>query len=157
MFKYWTKVQLCHSHMHERYFTFSHTPASIYLLKVNNRNTRTKVWHMFKVRFGVFIVNFEHILHLCSSVSIVNFEYVIAGRVTYSRTLTRNFIKQNNQFGSFSVSRKWCQKIWELGISFTYSRVVIKGPLADAVCYVQLTLTFPFSCISESCIKIKIN
>ena len=66
---------------------------------------------MFKVRFGVFIVNFEHILHLCSSVSIVNFEYVIAGRVTYSRTLTRNFIKQNNQFGSFSVSRKWCQKI----------------------------------------------
>ena len=32
-------------------------------------------------RFGVFIVNFEHILHLSSSVSIVNFEYVIAGWV----------------------------------------------------------------------------
>ena len=29
-------------------------------------------------RFGVFIVNFEHISHLCSSVSIVNFEHVIA-------------------------------------------------------------------------------
>ena len=29
-------------------------------------------------RFGVFIVNFEHILHLCSSVSIVNFEQVNA-------------------------------------------------------------------------------
>ena len=30
-------------------------------------------------RFGVFIVNFEHISHLCSSVSIVNFEHVNAG------------------------------------------------------------------------------
>ena len=31
-------------------------------------------------RSGVFIVICEHILHLpCSSVSIVNFEYVIAG------------------------------------------------------------------------------
>ena len=29
-------------------------------------------------RSGVFIVNFEHISHLCSSVSIVNFEHVIA-------------------------------------------------------------------------------
>ena len=35
---------------------------------------------MFKVnnwrRFDVFIVNFEHISHLCSSVSIVDFEQV---------------------------------------------------------------------------------
>ena len=29
-------------------------------------------------RFGDFIVNFEHISHLCSGVSIVNFEHVIA-------------------------------------------------------------------------------
>ena len=40
---------------------------------------------MFKVnnwrRFDVFIVNFEHISHLCSSVSIVNFEQVNAGWV----------------------------------------------------------------------------
>ena len=28
---------------------------------------------------GGFIVNFEHISHLCSSVSIVNFEHVIVG------------------------------------------------------------------------------
>ena len=28
-------------------------------------------------RFGGFIVNFEHISHLCSSISIVNFEHVI--------------------------------------------------------------------------------
>ena len=31
-------------------------------------------------RFGVFIVNFEHILHLVyASISIINFEHVIAG------------------------------------------------------------------------------
>ena len=58
------------------------------MFKVNNRNTRTKMWNMFKVnnkdtkttpwrRFGVFIVNFEHISYLCSSVSIVNLEQKI--------------------------------------------------------------------------------
>ena len=36
---------------------------------------------MFKVNSKVFIVNFEHISHLCSRVSIVNFEHVIAGWV----------------------------------------------------------------------------
>ena len=36
-------------------------------------------------RFGNVIVNFEHISHLCSTVSIVNFEHVIAGWV-YSVT-----------------------------------------------------------------------
>ena len=51
-------------------------PAGIDLLKVNNRNTRTKVWNMFKVNNN--IVNFEHISHLCSSASIFNFEHVIA-------------------------------------------------------------------------------
>ena len=32
-------------------------------------------------RFGGFYVNFEHISQLCSSVSITNFEHVIAGWV----------------------------------------------------------------------------
>ena len=36
-------------------------------------------------RFGGFIVNFEHISHLCSSVSIVNFEHVIADWVLTSK------------------------------------------------------------------------
>ena len=36
-------------------------PAGIYLLKVNNRNTRTL--HHWR-RSGIFIVNFEHISHL---------------------------------------------------------------------------------------------
>ena len=44
------------------------------MFKVNNEDTKTT-----RRRFGVFIVNFEHISHLCSSVSFVNFEHVIAG------------------------------------------------------------------------------
>ena len=36
--------------------------------------TPTRRWR----RFGVFIVNFERISHLCSSASIVHFEHVIA-------------------------------------------------------------------------------
>ena len=50
-------------------------PAGIYLLKVNNRNTRTRCEICSKLtintperrqwrRSGVFIVNFEHISHL---------------------------------------------------------------------------------------------
>ena len=49
--------------------------AGIYLLKVNNRNTRTRCEICSKLtirtserhqwrRYGVFIVNFEHISHL---------------------------------------------------------------------------------------------
>ena len=45
------------------------------MFKVNNKDT----WRFF----GVFIVNFEHISHLSSSVFIVNFEHVIAGWAVY--------------------------------------------------------------------------
>ena len=63
-------------------------PAGIYLLKVNNRNTRCEICSKLTIkipkrhqwrRSGIFIVNFEHIPHLV--LSIVNFEYVIAGWV----------------------------------------------------------------------------
>ena len=59
-------------------------PAGNYMFKVNNRNTRTNVWNTFKVNNKAsktmpFIVKFEHISHLCSNVSIVNFEQVNAG------------------------------------------------------------------------------
>ena len=43
------------------------------MFKVNNKDTKTMLW----CRFGGFIVNFEHVSHLCSSVSVVNFEHVI--------------------------------------------------------------------------------
>ena len=44
------------------------------MFKVTNTATKTTPWR----RFGGVIVNFEHISHLCSSVSIVNFERVNA-------------------------------------------------------------------------------
>ena len=66
-------------------------PAGNYMFKVNIRNTRQKCEICSKLtikppkrrqcrRFGGFIVNFEHISHLCSSVSIVKFEQVNVGR-----------------------------------------------------------------------------
>ena len=45
------------------------------MFKVNDKDTKTTPLR----RFGVFIVNFEHISHLCSRVSIVDFEQVNAG------------------------------------------------------------------------------
>ena len=39
--------------------------------------------NMLSIPYSVFIVNFEHISHLCSSVSIVNFKHVIAGWVRF--------------------------------------------------------------------------
>ena len=55
--------------------TFIQYPAGIYLLKVNNRNTRTRCEICSKLtikiaerrhwrRSGIFIVDFEHISHL---------------------------------------------------------------------------------------------
>ena len=57
------------------YVLYPSFPAGIYLLKVNNRNTRTRCEICSKLtintperrhwrRSGVFIVNFEHISHL---------------------------------------------------------------------------------------------
>ena len=44
-------------------------------LKLTIKMPKRRHWH----RFSVFIVNFDRISHLCFSVSIVNFEHVIAG------------------------------------------------------------------------------
>ena len=57
-------------------------------VQIINRSTRTRCEICSKLtikrRSGVFIVNFEHISHLCSSVSVVNFEHVIAGWIRTS-------------------------------------------------------------------------
>ena len=64
--------------------------ARIYLLKVNNRNTRTRCEICSKLtiktteqcqwrRSSVFIANFVHISHLVLVFSIVNFKYVNTG------------------------------------------------------------------------------
>ena len=66
-------------------------PAGIYLLKVNNRNTRARYEICSKLTIiiserrqwrpsSIFMVNFEHISHLVLVFYIVNFEHVIAGR-----------------------------------------------------------------------------
>ena len=49
--------------------------------KLTIKTPKRRYWRRFGVlrRFGVFIVNFEHISHLCSIVSIVNFEQLNAG------------------------------------------------------------------------------
>ena len=70
--------------------------TGIYLLKVKNRNTRTRceIYSTLTIKTAerrhwrgsaIFIVKyaeFGHISHLCSSVSIVNFEHAIVGWVT---------------------------------------------------------------------------
>ena len=71
---------------------YSHFPAGNYLLKVNNRNTRTRFEIYSKLTIktperrewrhsGVFIVNFEYIFTSCSSVSIIKFDHIIAGSI----------------------------------------------------------------------------
>ena len=72
-------------------FRGSPDPGGIYLLKVDNKNTRTRCEIYSKLiiktpepcqwrRYDAFIVNFEHISTPCSGgVCIVNFEHVNAG------------------------------------------------------------------------------
>ena len=74
-------------------------PAETYLLKVINRNTRTRCEICSKLtittpercqwrRSGVFIVSFEHLIP-CSSVSTANFEHAVAGRVNNNQDSKR--------------------------------------------------------------------
>ena len=69
-------------------------------IEKSNRDTRTRREICSKLtiktperryccRSGVFIVNFEHISHFVISVSIANFEHVIAGWEIYHLHLTR--------------------------------------------------------------------
>ena len=61
----------------------NYIPASIYLPKVNNRNTRTRCEICSQRRQQrhsiVFIVNFEHISHLVLVLLLLTYEHVIAG------------------------------------------------------------------------------
>ena len=72
------------SRVESKLLVWMDNPTSNYMFKVNNRNTRTRCEICSKLtiktqelrqwgRSGVFIVHFEHILHL---VLIVNFELV---------------------------------------------------------------------------------
>ena len=58
-------------------------PAGIYLLKVNNRNTRTRNENMFKVNNKDNRTTPMAYFTTCSNVSVVNFEKVNAGWVIW--------------------------------------------------------------------------
>ena len=74
-------------------------PTGIYLLKVKNRNTRTRGEICSKLtkktpdryqwpRSNVFIVYFEHV-SLCSTVFIDNFEHVIAAWIATTKRMMK--------------------------------------------------------------------
>ena len=94
-------------------------PVGIYLLKVNNRNTRTRCEICSKLtiktperrqlrRSSVFIVNFEHISHL-ASVSIVNFEHVIADWEPISR---QSFLSRSFKFLRTHILKNICKRLF---------------------------------------------
>ena len=94
--------------------------VGIYLLKVNNRNNRTRCEICSKLpikkperrhlrRSGVFIVKFEHISR-CYSVSIVNFEYVNPKRWLFSQESSIKDAWQGHTYSSWqklTMHKKW--------------------------------------------------
>ena len=71
----------------------AHYPANIDLFKANNRNTRQRCKICLELTIktparrywrhsGMFIVNFDHISHFFSSVSVVDFEQINVSLVT---------------------------------------------------------------------------
>ena len=84
-------------------------PGNIYLFKVNNGNTRKKCEICSKLtikrperrhgrRSGDFIVNFEHISHLFSSVSTVDFEQVNVSWVYIKTSFFNYSFKYENKY-----------------------------------------------------------
>ena len=121
--------------------------AGICLLKVNNRNTKEKVRNMFKVNNKAtkttpgFIVNFEHISHLCSGVSIVKFEHVIA------RGIIVWFYEKEN---GWKIEQSYLQNPFQyyyiyqnvLGIKYIFKVNYKNGPL--------MSLMFCWTCWTQS-------
>ena len=70
-------------------------PAGIYMLKDNNRNTRTRceICSELTIKIPVFLLLTLTYFTPCSTVSIVNFEHVIAGSVHVSQVpITKIYI-----------------------------------------------------------------
>ena len=100
-----------------------HDPPGIYLLKVNNRNTRTSCEICSELtiktlercqwrRSGVFIVNFEH-FHTCSVVSIVNFEHINVAWWTYCCSRKTLFWKLNEHYEiSYTLTKNYSYEIF---------------------------------------------
>ena len=96
---------------------------SIYLLKVNNRNNRTRCEIYSKStktpeqrhwrRSGVIIVNFETYFTPCSKVYIVNFQHVIAGCerwIFFTSTKQNHWSKISFLFSDQPISRSGSYK-----------------------------------------------
>ena len=85
------------------------------MFKVNKRNTRKDAYSKPTIKIeqrhcpcsGVFIVNFEHILHLFTSVSIGNFEKV---NVNWDLFTVNN--RQTRTLTQTSLWIPYCQCIW---------------------------------------------
>ena len=118
-------------------------PASIYLLKVNNRSTRAKVWNMFKVNnkdtktapFSVFIVNFEHVITGWEC-----FKNRLLRGISIFLSHWRNFIEahlrhyQTTMVESLSVLHQFCNmlhhrclKELQPGIAYLYPRKTLEN------------------------------
>ena len=76
------------------FYAVQSSPAGNYILKVNNRNTRTNIFNVNNRRSGVFIVNFEHISHFVLLLLLSTLNDHI--RCLICRTLTKN-LRQNLQ------------------------------------------------------------
>ena len=82
-------------------------------------------------RFGGFIVNFEHISHLCSSFSIVNFEQVNAGWVFPRKIQLPGVCNCENttiQTVSREVLISWREYLFVLVITFWEGNLSQKSP-----------------------------
>ena len=87
-------------------------PASVYLLKVNNRNTRTRCEICSKLtiktperrhwrRYSVFIVNFEHISHLVLVLLLLTLNKQMPAEVSFvQRTFTWYFLLVSDRTSS---------------------------------------------------------
>ena len=103
MLNYWARLfnDLCFPDTFSKYWTVY--AANIYLFQVNNKSTRKRCEICSKLtiktperrqrrRSGVFIVNSEHISHLFSSVSVIDFEQVNVSWVVFVIPARMDFI-----------------------------------------------------------------
>ena len=133
-------------------------PVGLYLVKVNNRNTRTRCKICSKLtmktterrhwrRSGVFIINLVYFTP-CSIVSTVNFEHVIAGWINSKESEIRFCLGSNSakwhvrnlwRWESLSVVPRWI-RMWSNFVGHFIKQLIIIFPLI--LCY------FYFSIIS---------
>ena len=103
---------------------WSKNPANIYLFNVNNRNTRKRceIWSKLTIktperrpersqwrRFGVFIVNFEHNLHLFLVSLFFDFEQVY---VSYKSNVDNDLLTLDHHI----IKTGRCLSDWPIGL-----------------------------------------